>query len=148
MRLRLCLSCRKMRRVGRRADMQAESFSMHGPIYGHLMNGCLGLLNRLGQDVAQKRDEFMPQVGYVVHSAQSEALIFNTDTQRTTVQNPRSRDIQRYQTLPIPRGSRQSRRASFPPDAEPCTPWVQRCRAVRVHVQPSSSCSTWPYTCS
>ena len=47
---------------------------MHGPIYGHLMNGCLGLLNRLGQDVAQKRDEFMPQVGYVVQSAQSEAL--------------------------------------------------------------------------
>lgn len=46
------------------ADPQAESFSMHGPIYGHLMNGCLGMLNKLGQEIAQKRDEAMPQIGY------------------------------------------------------------------------------------
>jgi hypothetical protein len=36
---------------------------MHGPIYGHLMNGGLGMLNRLGQEIAQKRDEAMPQIG-------------------------------------------------------------------------------------
>ena len=45
------------------ADLEAESFSMHGPIFGHLMNGCLGMLNRLGQEIAQKRDEAMPQIG-------------------------------------------------------------------------------------
>lgn len=43
--------------------MQAESFSMHGPIYGHLMNGCLGMLNKLGTEIAEKRDEMMPQIG-------------------------------------------------------------------------------------
>ncbi len=34
---------------------------MHGPIFGHLMNGCVGMLNRLGQDIAENRDRSMPQ---------------------------------------------------------------------------------------
>lgn len=38
---------------------------MHGPIYGHLMNGCLGMLNRLGQEIAQKRTDSTPQFGWV-----------------------------------------------------------------------------------
>jgi mediator of RNA polymerase II transcription subunit 12 len=36
---------------------------MHGPIHNHLLNGCLDMLNKLGEEVAQKRDEGMPQIG-------------------------------------------------------------------------------------
>ena len=45
--------------------MQAESFSMHGPIHNHLRGGCLDMLIKLGQEVAEKRDEAMPAIGYV-----------------------------------------------------------------------------------
>ena len=46
--------------------LQAESFSMHGPIHNHLLGGCLDMLNKLGQEVIEKRDEAMPVFGSVV----------------------------------------------------------------------------------
>jgi mediator of RNA polymerase II transcription subunit 12 len=42
---------------------KAESFSMHGPIHTHLIGGCDNLLNKLGEEVLQKRNEGMPQIG-------------------------------------------------------------------------------------
>ncbi|WVF69703.1 hypothetical protein IAT40_004482 [Kwoniella sp. CBS 6097] len=41
----------------------AEVFSMHGPIHQHLSSGGLNLLQQLGKDLIQKRQELMPQVG-------------------------------------------------------------------------------------
>jgi mediator of RNA polymerase II transcription subunit 12 len=36
---------------------------MHGPIHQHLLGGGLEMLNKLGEEIAQKRDEGMPQIG-------------------------------------------------------------------------------------
>ena len=48
------------------ADLdQAESFSMHGPIHQHLLNGGLERLNKLGEDLLAKREGMMPVVGLV-----------------------------------------------------------------------------------
>ena len=50
---------------GRQADssQQAESFSMHGPIHQHLLNGGLERLNKLGEDLLAKREGMMPTIG-------------------------------------------------------------------------------------
>lgn len=42
---------------------QAESFSMHGPIHQHLLNGGLEKLNELGEQILAKRQESMPTIG-------------------------------------------------------------------------------------
>ncbi|OCF32517.1 hypothetical protein I316_05697 [Kwoniella heveanensis BCC8398] len=41
----------------------AEVFSMHGPIHQHLSSGGLNLLQQLGKELIEKRQELMPQVG-------------------------------------------------------------------------------------
>ena len=44
-------------------NVQAESFSMHGPIHQHLLNGGLERLNKLGEDLLEKRESMLPVVG-------------------------------------------------------------------------------------
>nr|XP_019005040.1 uncharacterized protein I203_01884 [Kwoniella mangroviensis CBS 8507]OCF68501.1 hypothetical protein I203_01884 [Kwoniella mangroviensis CBS 8507] len=41
----------------------AEVFSMHGPIHNHLTSGGLNLLQNLGKDLIEKRQEMMPKIG-------------------------------------------------------------------------------------
>lgn len=38
---------------------------MHGPLYKQLREGGLELLNTLGEEIMQKREESMPSIGYV-----------------------------------------------------------------------------------
>ena len=45
------------------AHVQAESFSMHGPIHQHLLNGGVERLNQLGEDIIAKREAMMPTFG-------------------------------------------------------------------------------------
>lgn len=45
------------------ADEQAETFSMHGPIFHFLCNGGLDTIMRVGQEVVDQRDRSMPQLG-------------------------------------------------------------------------------------
>lgn len=44
--------------------IQAESFSMHGPLYKQLREGGLELLNTFGEEIMQKREDSMPSIGY------------------------------------------------------------------------------------
>nr|XP_019047064.1 hypothetical protein I302_03671 [Kwoniella bestiolae CBS 10118]OCF25994.1 hypothetical protein I302_03671 [Kwoniella bestiolae CBS 10118] len=41
----------------------AEVFSMHGPIHNHLSSGGLNLLQNLGKELIEKRQEMMPKIG-------------------------------------------------------------------------------------
>jgi hypothetical protein len=44
---------------------------MHGPIHAHLISGGLERLNQLGEEIAAKREEMMPTIGYVQSTTQS-----------------------------------------------------------------------------
>lgn len=56
----------KCSRVDQLIMEQAESFSMHGPIHQHLLNGGLERLNKLGEDLLAKRESMMPTIGFVI----------------------------------------------------------------------------------
>ena len=47
------------------ANVQMESFSMHGPVFKFLCTGGLDMLMRVGQEVIEQRDNEMPQLQYV-----------------------------------------------------------------------------------
>lgn len=48
--------------------MQAESFSMHGPVFQQLQSGGLEKLMELGQQIIEQRNKSMPTFSYVMMS--------------------------------------------------------------------------------
>ncbi|WVQ98147.1 hypothetical protein IAU59_005269 [Kwoniella sp. CBS 9459] len=83
----------------------AEVFSMHGPIHQHLSSGGLNLLQQLGKDLIEKRQELMPQVAE--RTFRIPVRVTYNDTKRlqflADLSNP-SVPLHRLMRTPVPHG--------------------------------------------
>jgi hypothetical protein len=65
---------------------------MHGPIHQHLLGGGLAMLNKLGDEIALRRGQGMPQIGSVFLPTIS-VLQVTDETQRESFPCSRSSDV-------------------------------------------------------
>ncbi|WRT64690.1 uncharacterized protein IL334_001624 [Kwoniella shivajii] len=83
----------------------AEVFSMHGPIHNHLTSGGLNLLQQLGKDLIQKRQDMMPKVGE--RAFRIPVRVTYNDTKRiqflTDLANPNV-PLHKLMRTPVPHG--------------------------------------------